>query len=488
MALSLADSLARLTEEEQIAWVSKQTPEKIAEIRRRPWWFIGRPEQQPPEGNWRIWLILTGRGWGKSRTAAEFLVREILSLPRSPDGKPTEWAVIGETFNDTKVICVEGPAGVLGVLNSYGLIEDRDFIYNKSSWQIIFGTGQIVHMFGADDADAGRGFNLSGLWADEIAKWKYSYATWSEGLTFALRIGKNPRAVITTTPKPIKIIKEFLSRDDGSVFVTRGSIFDNIKNLSSSMVEELKLRYEGTRIGLQELYGQVLDEIEGALWTRQRIDDSRIAPQDAPQMIRVVVAVDPAVTNTIHSDETGIVVAGVGTDLEYYVLDDRSLRASPDQWAKEVVAAYHDWKADRVVAETNNGGDLVILTINQVGDDIPTKKVTATRGKRLRAEPISAMYEQGRVHHVGSFPQLEEQMCEWVPKPEIDKTKDEKQYSPDRLDALVWALHELSEGSKSIMQLVKISKMCQNCGRPNAKSATNCGKCGKELGEIDGNS
>ena len=484
MARSLADEIARLPIEEQEAWLASLPPERVIEISKRPWWFIGRPEQQTPEGLWRIWLILTGRGWGKSRTASEWLVREILSTPLTPDMKPTEWAIIGETFGDARTICVEGPAGVLNVLKSYGLVEDRDFIYNKSSWQIILGSGQIIHLLGADDADAGRGLNLSGLWADEIAKWKYSYDTWNEGLAFALRIGDNPRAIVTTTPKPIKIIKEFLARNDGSIYITRGTLFDNIKNLSRSMVEELRTRYEGTRIGLQELYGQVLEDIEGALWKRAQIDATRV--KEAPPMIRVIVGVDPAVTSTEKSDETGIVTAGLGVDGQYYVLADDSLRSSPTEWAKAAVAAYKKWLADRVVAETNMGGDLVILTIQNIDNTVATKKVTATRGKRLRAEPISALYEQGKVHHVGSFPTLEEQMCEWVPKLSTEKTKEEKEFSPDRLDALVWALHELSEGSKSIIELARISKMCQNCGRPNPKSAVKCAKCGNELGDNDG--
>ena len=276
MTQPLIDTLAALPPEDLATWVDNLTPEQAAEVVRQPWWLIGRPEQQEPEGNWAIWLILAGRGWGKTRTGSEWLIDQILAEPRAPDGSPTEWAIIAETFGDTRVMCVEGPSGIMRVMERRGMVKGVDFQYNRSAWQIVFAEGQRLHMFGADNPDAGRGFNLSGVWADEIAKWRYPYETWHEGIAPALRIGRHPRAVITTTPKPIKALKEWISRTAGSVHVTRGTTFDNAANLSEAALTELRARYEGTRTGRQELYGEVLSEVEGALWTLDNISALRV--------------------------------------------------------------------------------------------------------------------------------------------------------------------------------------------------------------------
>jgi phage terminase large subunit-like protein len=260
MGKSLQEILATLPPHEQESAVEELGEKQRSEMVQEPWWFIGRPEQQEPEGDWTVWLILAGRGWGKTRTGAEWLVDQVLKNPTAPDGSPTEWAIMGETFNDTRVVCVEGPSGVLRVLQRRGLIHEQDFAYNRSSWQIRLSQGQKIHMFGADNPDAGRGYNLSGVWADEIAKWRYSYESWNEGIAPALRIGIKPRAVITTTPKPIRILREWVSRKDNSVYVTRGSTFDNASNLSEAALTELQARYSGTRTGRQELYGELLDD------------------------------------------------------------------------------------------------------------------------------------------------------------------------------------------------------------------------------------
>jgi phage terminase large subunit-like protein len=327
-------------------------------------------------------------------------------------------------------------------------------------------------MFGADNPDAGRGFNLSGVWADEIAKWRYSYESWVEGIAPALRIGVRPRAVVTTTPKPIKVLREWIGRTDGSVYVTRGSTFDNASNLSQAALIELQARYHGTRVGRQELYGELLDDVEGALWTRKIIDDYRVTPDLVPNLVRIVVAIDPAVTSGEESDETGIVVAGMTADGHYYILADKSLRTTPDHWARVAIAQYEEWKADKVVAETNNGGDMVIMLLRTVNPSVAVKKVSATRGKRVRAEPVSSLYEQGRVHHVGVFPQLEDQMIIWTP---------DNPDSPDRLDALVWALTELMNGGSSMIALSNLAIICQKCGMPSIKTASVCSSCGAAL-------
>jgi phage terminase large subunit-like protein len=470
MSLSMLEYLTTLPEDEKCVVIDNLSDEQRAEMLTLPWWFIGRPEQQLPEGSWGVWLILAGRGWGKTRTGAEILVDWVLKTPVAPDGAPTEWAIIGETFGDTRVMCVEGPSGVLRVLQKRGLVNLVDFVYNKSSWQISFKDGQKIHMFGADNPDAGRGFNLSGVWADEIAKWRYSYESWYEGIAPALRIGKHPRAVITTTPKPIKILRDWMGRTDGSVYVTRGSTFDNATNLSEAALVELQARYAGTRTGRQELYGELLDDVEGALWHRKMIDDTRV--DEAPQLMRVVVAIDPAVTSGEDSDLTGIIVAGMSADGHFYILDDKTVKDTPDAWARIAVEAFHEWEADRVVAEVNNGGDMVQILLRTINASIPYKKVNATRGKRVRAEPISALYEQGRVHHVGSFEMLEDQMVTWTP----DMPK-----SPDRIDALVWALTDLNEGSTSMMALSAMAKYCPSCRFPNPKSVSICTKCGTAL-------
>jgi phage terminase large subunit-like protein len=472
VALSLQEYLGSLPAQEQEEYVLRLDETQRKEIIQKPWWFIGRPEQQEPEGDWSVWLILAGRGWGKTRTGAEWLVEQVLKYPKAPDGAPTEWAIIGETFGDTRVMCVEGPSGIVRVLERRGLRNGQHFVYNRSAWQIVLNDGQRIHMFGADNPDAGRGFNLSGVWADEIAKWRYPYESWVEGIAPALRIGEKPRAVVTTTPKPIRVLREWIGRTDNSVHVTRGSTFDNASNLSQAALIELQARYHGTRIGRQELYGELLDDVEGALWTRRIIDDYRVAPDLVPSLVRIVVAIDPAVTSGEESDETGIVVAGMTGDGHYYILADKSLRTTPDHWARVAIGQYEEWKADKVVAETNNGGDMVVMLLQTVNPSVAVKKVSATRGKRVRAEPVSSLYEQGRVHHAGVFPQLEDQMILWTP---------DNPDSPDRLDALVWALTELMTGGSSMIALASMANFCQKCGMPSLKTASICSSCGAAL-------
>jgi phage terminase large subunit-like protein len=232
----------------------------------------------------------------------------------------------------------------------------------------------------------------------------------------------------------------------------------------------MRLRYEGTRLGRQELYGEIVDDVDGALWSHSMIDDQRVT--EHPPLMRIVVAIDPAVTSGEQSDETGIVVAGMTSDGHYYVLADQTLRASPEKWARVAVQAYHDWNADRVIGETNNGGDMIELLLRQVDASVPYKKVTATRGKLVRAEPVAALYEQKRCHHVGMFTELEDQMCNYTP--------DSKE-SPDRMDAMVWAMHELMESQGSIMGLASLAKFCPNCRMPITRSASICTYCSTPL-------
>lgn len=394
----------------------------------RPWETQARPEQLPPEGDWYVALFLAGRGWGKTRAGAEWINKQAMTYPG------TEWAVVAKTFGSARDVCVEGPSGLLKCA-----LEGEVIRYVRSLGQIFYRNGSRVYSLGAEDADRLRGYNLAGAWADELAAWEYE-ETWAEGLVPAVR---DPRVrshiVVTTTPKPKPLVKQLLARDDGSVHLVRGSTFDNAANLSESALKELRARYEGTRLGRQELEGEVLDDVEGALWTWALLEAAR--RDEHPPLTRVVIGVDPAVTSTSNADETGIVavgVTGIGPTAEFWVLADRSLRGTPHEWATAVVMAYEDFGADLVIGEVNNGGDLVEHTLRTIDPNLPFRKVTASRGKRLRAEPVVALYEQGRVHHVRSHTLLEDQMTSW------DST-DPHAKSPDRLDALVWAITTLAQ-------------------------------------------
>ena len=470
MTHSLLEELALLTPEQQEEWLANASEDVVRSVTNQDWWVVSRPEQKTPEGDWTVWLILSGRGWGKTRTGAEWIIDQAIENPVDKDGLPTEWGCFAQTNSDGRLMMVEGPSGLLNVLRKRGI----QFDYTGAPMKIVLPQGQKIHIRGADDPDVGRGFNLAGAWLDEVAKWRYAREAWIEGISPGLRTltanGTKPRAVVTTTPKPIPLLTEWIKREDGSVHVTRGSTFDNAANLSSAALNEMKLRYEGTRIGRQELYGELLLDIEGALWTLQMIEEARV--KESPRLIRIVVAIDPAVTNNEDSDETGIVVAGMTGNGQYYVLADRSIKASPDAWAKQAVEAYHTWQADRIIGESNNGGDMIGLLLKQVDNNVSYKKVTASRGKQVRAEPISALYEQGRVHHVGVFEKLETQMCEWTP----DMPK-----SPDRMDALVWALTELSEDGNAMVGLAALANFCSSCSMPAPKSAIFCPICNASM-------
>lgn len=429
---SWAQVLANLPAAAQARVVAALDKDVAASLAQMPWWFTRRPEQEVPPGDWLIWLILSGRGWGKSRTGSETLLDWVLAMP-TWGGVPTEWGIIAETIGDAREICVLGPSGFIRALERRGLREHKDWEYNKSFGVITMSAGQKIHVLGADDRDAGRGYNFSGVWCDEVAKWRYSYDTWTEGIAPALRIGKTPRAIVTTTPKPVKVLRDWTTRKDGSVYVTKGSTFDNAINLSKVALGELRKRYDGTRTGRQELYGELLTDVVGALWTLANIDANR-RQKLLVELSRTVVAVDPAVTSGEDADETGIIVMGKGIDDRGYVLADRSMQDTPLTWARAAVAAYREFGAAYIVIETNQGGDALVDLIHTVDPSVPVHKVTAKKAKRVRAEPVSALYEQGRISHVGSFHTLEDQITTWTP---------EENESPDRMDALVYAATDL---------------------------------------------
>jgi phage terminase large subunit-like protein len=386
------------------------------------WEFWARREQLPPPGDWQVWLVLAGRGFGKTRAGAEWVRAEVES------GRRRRLALVGATERDVRKIMVEGESGILAVSPPWFMPR-----YEPSKAQLVWPDGARADLYSAEEPDRLRGPSHDGAWADELAAWGALEETWSN-LEMTLRLGVEPRRVVTTTPRPRKLLADLLA--DAATAVVRGITYDNAMNLAPGFLERLRRSYEGTRLGRQELHAEMLSEAEGALWRRARIEDCRVAR--APDLARVVVAIDPAVSRGVGAAETGIVVAGRGADGRGYVLADLSGRHAPDRWAAIAAEAYHRFAADRVVAEVNNGGDLVAATLRAVDAALPLRSVHASRGKRARAEPVAALYEQGRVRHVGAFPALEDQMVNW------EATGAEA--SPDRLDALVWALTDLMLG------------------------------------------
>jgi phage terminase large subunit-like protein len=389
------------------------------------WRRKARPEQLPPEGHWAVWLILAGRGFGKTRTGAEW----VSELAQS--GTVGRIALVAPTAADARDTMIEGESGVLAIAPNHFRP-----VYEPSKRRLTWPNGTIATSFSAEEPDRLRGPQHGAVWADELGAWVNAQAVWDQ-VQFGLRLGQNPRVCVTTTPKPIRLLSDLMAREGNGVVVTRGRTRDNAANLAPGFVEAIESRYGGTRLGRQELDGEYLADVPGALWQRQWLDDDRVAT--APDLVRIVVAVDPAVTNTENSDETGIVVAGLSREGHAYVLADLSGRYGPLDWARKAVAAYQQHQADRIVAEVNNGGALVEATIRMADERASYREVRASRGKAVRAEPISALYEQHKVHHVGSFSKLEDQMCSFT----SDFDRSSAGYSPDRVDALVWALSDL---------------------------------------------
>jgi phage terminase large subunit-like protein len=401
---------------------------------------------------------MCGRGWGKTWVGSNWIIEQALTQPGSV------WAVVAPTFRDVRATCFEGPSGIRRNLEPG--VEDQ---WRRNELRLDLINGSIIYGFSADQPERLRGTNLSGAWCDELGSWRYP-ETWYEGLIPALRIGEHPRVVVTTTPRPTKLVKELYQRRDGTVHVTRAATWENSKNLSATALEEMRARYEGTRLGRQELEGELLEDLEGALWSRADIDAARIKPGDVPDLVRIVVAIDPAVTSNEESDETGIVVAGDDGKGHGYILADLSMMGTPEQCMRKAVNAYHHYGADCVVAETNNGGDYLGAVLRAQDPNVPYRTVRASRGKAIRAEPVSALAEQHRLHHVGNFPELEDQMCNLTPG--ISNGPD------DRVDAAVWAVMELRGlSTASWLQAYGVHK-CERCAKPIKETEEQCSGCG----------
>lgn len=395
----------------------RELPEATAERILWDWPLWARPNQLAPPGDWRVWLVLSGRGFGKTRLAAEWVRAKAEAMPGA------RFALIGQTAADVRDVMIRGESGILAVSPPWFRP-----IYNPSMRLLVWPNGTEAHTYSGDSPDQLRGPQHHACWSDEPAKWRYLTEAW-DNMEMGLRLGEQPQAVATTTPRPLPLLRRLLA--DPSCAVTRGHSFENAENLPATYLDRLRALYADTRLGRQELAGELLEDVEGALWTRDLLEQHRT--HETPQMVRVVVAVDPAVSEGENAAETGVIVCGKGTDGHGYVLDDRSLSESPLNWAREVVAAYSRHRANLIVGEKNQGGDLIENTLRTVKPGIAFKGVHASRNKVARAEPVVALYEQGKVHHVGMFAALEDQLCGWVP--------GEK--SPDRLDALVWGMTEL---------------------------------------------
>lgn len=434
-----ASDLARLSEADRNAFVESLTPEE-AEALLYHWPFYARPEQiippprspDDPRGDWITWLILAGRGFGKTRTAAETVRRWIAEGYNYVN-------IIGATVDDVRGIMVDGESGIMAVCP-----RDERPRHNSSKRRLEWPNGAVSLLFSAEEPDRLRGKQHSKLACDELAAWRYP-DTWDQA-KFGLRLGNRPQIIVSTTPRPTPVIRDLIA--DPRTHITRGKTRDNIANLAATFIHAITRKYEGTRLGRQELDAELLEDVPGALWTREMFDRPgfRMKRSDIPcDLLRVVVAIDPSGTkgkdeagvDRDNGDEIGIVAAGLGVDGNGYVLEDGTIKDSPENWAKHAIRLFRRYHADHIIAEVNFGGDLVRAVVHSADRNVPFKVVHASRGKVVRAEPVSMLYEQQRVFHIGVFPKLEDQMCGFTP------AGYQLGGSPDRADALVWAITDL---------------------------------------------
>jgi phage terminase large subunit-like protein len=420
--------LQRAVERVGVEGVMEAIPPRARERLRYEWRAWARPEQLAPDGMWRTWLILAGRGFGKTRAGGEWVRGEVTS------GRRGRIALVAPTASDARDVMVEGESGLLAISPPWFRPT-----YEPSKRRLTWPNGALATVYTADEPERLRGPQHDGAWCDELGSWRYPDA-W-DMLQFGLRLGNDPRTLVTTTPKPLRLVRDLIKAP--TTITTRGSTYDNAANLAKPFLDAIKAKYEGTRLGRQELYAEVLDDVPGALWTRAQLDADRVKTH--PELRRVVVAVDPSGGHTEDNDEQGIVAAGIGVDGHGYLLADASCRMSPDGWGRRAVQLYVDHKADRLVFEANYGGEMcqhVIATAARaMGVRVATKMLHASRGKVVRAEPVAALDEQHKLHHVGPYDALEDEQCAF--------TSLGFDGSPNRVDARVWAFTELMLGTQS---------------------------------------
>jgi phage terminase large subunit-like protein len=420
---------------ERTSFLSRLTADERDELRRH-WELFAEPHQLPPAAAangepWRTWLLLGGRGAGKTRAGAQWVREIVAGAARFTQAPVMRIALVGETAADAREVMIEGESGILGIYP-----RDERPTWHCDRRRLVWPNGAVAHAFSADDPDQLRGPQFEAAWCDELCKWRRADAAF-DMLQFGLRLGSAPRQLITTTPRPIPLLKRILA--DPLTVVSRAKTADNERNLAPTFLERISARYAGTRLGRQELDGEIIEDVPGALFPRALIEAGRIAPDRVPALGRIVVAVDPPASSRAGSNACGIVAVGRGADDRLYVLaDETAAQLTPLEWASRAIRLYRRLEADRIVVEVNQGGEMARVVLSEVDASVPVTAVRATRNKRLRAEPVAALYEQGRVSHAGAFPQLEDEMAEFGP----DGLSNGR--SPDRLDALVWAVTHLA--------------------------------------------
>lgn len=415
--------LARLTPQDLAALAPEE-----AEWITHDWLGFARADQWPPAGDWRTWLVMGGRGSGKTRTGAEWVRGLVHGRPGFAANPCIRVALVGETLAAVREVMVEGVSG----LRAIALAGERPR-WEVTRRRLVWPNGAVAEAYSSEDPDSLRGPQFDAAWADEAGKWTHADETW-DMLAFGLRLGTQPRAVITTTPRPVPLLRRVLA--DPATVVTRSSTFDNIAHLAPGFVAALEERYGGTRLGRQELDGELIEDREGALFSRAVIEAARL--RHAPALERIVVAVDPPATSGPKADACGLVAAGIRDGIVYVLADETGRGLAPDAWAARAAGLYHALQADALVVEVNQGGEMVEAIMREVAPDVPVTPVRATRAKRLRAEPVAALYARGRVRHAGHFPLLEDEMADFGPEG-LSAGR-----SPDRLDALVWAVTHLA--------------------------------------------
>jgi phage terminase large subunit-like protein len=408
------------------------------------WPVWARPDQLPPDKAqsglpWTVWLVLGGRGAGKTRTGAEWVRGLVFGRAPFAERPVGRIALVGETQNDVREVMIEGVSGLMSVHRR----EERPS-WSPTRRRLEWPNGAVAQAFSAEDPESLRGPQFEAAWLDEIGKWRLAEETFDQ-LQFGLRLGMRPRQTVTTTPRPTPLLKRLIN--DPATALTRATTRDNVFNLAPAFLDAVVKRYAGTRLGRQELDGEMIEERQDALWSRALIEAARFLGE-VPPLNRIVIAVDPPASSGKRSDACGIVAAGIGSEGMVYVLEDASLaRAPPAAWASKAVALYRRFEADALVVETNQGGEMAEAVLRQIDAGVPVTPVKATRGKAIRAEPVAHLYEQGRVRHAGVFVALEDEMCDFGPTENGFGLSSGR--SPDRMDALVWAITALALGPKA---------------------------------------